>query len=282
MSATFDMPHILTEHSHEPAASAPRASRIAGVVLLSALLLMAALGPVVSGHDAISQQLDQVRQAPSATHWLGTDHLGRDQFTRVAMALRVSLVGGLLTVLVAAALGAGLGLLAAWRQGWTERMAVVLADCAMALPGLLLVLLIAAIAPGSFSALYLGLAATLWVEHFRLVRAMSRRVLASPAVEAARLLGFGPRYIIRTHLLPALLPMLTTVVCFGVANAVLALAALGLVGVGLQPPTAELGVMLIDLMPYYREAPWLIASPMACLVLLLAGLVLLAGNKVAP
>jgi peptide/nickel transport system permease protein len=282
MSATFDMPNILTEHSHEPAASAPRAGRIAGVVLLSALLLMAALGPVVSGHDAISQQLDQVRQAPSATHWLGTDHLGRDQFTRVAMALRVSLVGGLLTVLVAAALGAGLGLLAAWRQGWTERMAVVLADCAMALPGLLLVLLIAAIAPGSFSALYLGLAATLWVEHFRLVRAMSRRVLASPAVEAARLLGFGPRYIIRTHLLPALLPMLTTVVCFGVANAVLALAALGLVGVGLQPPTAELGVMLIDLMPYYREAPWLIASPMACLVLLLAGLVLLAGNKVAP
>lgn len=282
MSATFDMPSILTEHSHEPAASAPRASRIAGLVLLSALLMMAALGPVVSGHDAISQQLDQVRQAPSATHWLGTDHLGRDQFTRVAMALRVSLVGGLLTVLVAAALGAGLGLLAAWRQGWTERMAVVLADCAMALPGLLLVLLIAAIAPGSFSALYLGLAATLWVEHFRLVRVMSRRVLASPAVEAARLLGFGPRYIIRTHLLPALLPMLTTVVCFGVANAVLALAALGLVGVGLQPPTAELGVMLIDLMPYYREAPWLIASPMACLVLLLAGLVLLAGNKVAP
>ncbi|OYT89946.1 MAG: ABC transporter permease [Burkholderiales bacterium PBB6] len=276
------MPSILTEHSHEPAASAPRASRIAGLVLLSALLMMAALGPVVSGHDAISQQLDQVRQAPSATHWLGTDHLGRDQFTRVAMALRVSLVGGLLTVLVAAALGAGLGLLAAWRQGWTERMAVVLADCAMALPGLLLVLLIAAIAPGSFSALYLGLAATLWVEHFRLVRVMSRRVLASPAVEAARLLGFGPRYIIRTHLLPALLPMLTTVVCFGVANAVLALAALGLVGVGLQPPTAELGVMLIDLMPYYREAPWLIASPMACLVLLLAGLVLLAGNKVAP
>jgi peptide/nickel transport system permease protein len=282
MSATFDMPNILTEHSHEPAASAPRAGRIAGVVLLSALLLMAALGPVVSGHDAISQQLDQVRQAPSATHWLGTDHLGRDQFTRVAMALRVSLVGGLLTVLVAAALGAGLGLLAAWRQGWVERLAVVLADCAMALPGLLLVLLVAAIAPGSFSALYLGLAATLWVEHFRLVRAMSRRVLASPAVEAARLLGFGPRYIIRTHLLPALLPMLTTVVCFGVANAVLALAALGLVGVGLQPPTAELGVMLIDLMPYYREAPWLIASPMACLVLLLAGLVLLAGNKVAP
>jgi len=282
MSATINMPHILTEPGSRRAASAPRAGRVVGLVLLSALLLMAALGPVVSGHDAISQQLDQVRQAPDATHWLGTDHLGRDQFTRVAMALRVSLVGGLLTVLVAAALGAGLGLLAAWLQGWTERAAVVLADCAMALPGLLLVLLVAAIAPGSFSALYLGLAATLWVEHFRLVRAMSRRVLASPAVEAARLLGFGPRYILRTHLLPALLPMLTTVVCFGVANAVLALAALGLVGVGLQPPTAELGVMLIDLMPYYREAPWLIASPMACLVLLLAGLVLLAGNKVAP
>ncbi len=180
MSATINMPNTLTEPGSRCAASAPRTSRVVGLMLLSALLLMAALGPVVSGHDAISQQLGHVRQAPDATHWLGTDHLGRDQFTRLAMALRVSLVGGLLTVLVAAALGAGLGLLAAWRQGWVERLAVMLADCAMALPGLLLVLLVAAIAPGSFSALYLGLAATLWVEHFRLVRAMSRRVLASP------------------------------------------------------------------------------------------------------
>ena len=99
------------------------------------------------------------------------------------------------------------------------------------------------------------------------------------SVEAARLLGFGPLYIVRRHLLPELLPVVGTLMCFGVSAAVLAMAALGFVGVGLQPPDAELGVMLIELMPYYEEAPWLIGAPVACLLTLLAALVLLAGDK---
>lgn len=265
------------------AASAVQAHRMrkrwAGVALLALLCVVATFGPALSGFDAISQNLDAVRQAPSAAHWLGTDHLGRDQLARLGVALRVSLGGAVLAVAVAAALGCGLGVLAAWRGGWAEGLCVVLADAAMALPGLLLVLLVAALAPGAYSLIYLGLALAMWVEYFRVVRAMSRSVLAGAPVEAARLLGFGPLYIVRRHLLPELLPVVGTLMCFGVSAAVLAMAALGFVGVGLQPPAAELGVMLFELMPYYEEAPWLLAAPVACLLMLLAALVLLAGDK---
>lgn len=259
--------------------SGRRRKLVAGLTLLSLLCVVAAFGPALSGFDAISQNLDEVRQAPSFSHWLGTDHLGRDQLARLGVALRVSLGGAMLAVVVAAALGCSLGVLSAWRGGWVQRLCVALADAVMALPGLLLVLLVAALAPGAYSLIYLGLALTMWVEYFRIVRAMSRSVLAGAPVEASRLLGFGPLYIVRRHLLPELLPVVGTLLCFGVSAAVLAMAALGFVGVGLQPPAAELGVMLIELMPYYEEAPWLIGAPVACLLMLLAALVLLAGDK---
>lgn len=252
---------------------------LAGLALLLLLFVLAAFGPTLSGFDAISQNLDQVRQPPSSVHWLGTDHLGRDHFARLGVALRVSLGGALFAVALAAALGCSLGMLAAWRGGWAERLCVLLADAVMALPGLLLVLLVAALAPGNYILIYLGLALTMWVEYFRVVRAMSRSALAGSPVEASRLLGFKPLYIVHRHLLPELLPVVVTLMCFGTSAAVLAMAALGFVGVGLQPPAAELGVMLIELMPYYQEAPWLIAAPVVCLVTLLTALLLISGNR---
>eukprot|EP01034_Spumella_vulgaris_P025170 gene25170-31599_t len=128
--------------------------------------------------------------------------------------------------------GALLGVLAAWRGGRVERTLVMLADAVLAIPGLLLVLLIAALAPGQLWALYVGMATALWVEYFRVCRAMARPVLAGDAVQASRLLGFGQAYVLRRHLLPALTPTLGTLLAFTTAQAVLALAALGFVGVG--------------------------------------------------
>jgi peptide/nickel transport system permease protein len=250
-----------------------------GLGLLLGLLALAVLGPGLAGHDPRVQDLQQVRAAPSAQHWLGTDHLGRDQLARLAAALRLSLGLALATVASAAAVGTALGLWAAWRGGWVDRLTVALANGVVALPGLLLVLLVAAAWPGSFTALYAGLAVALWVEYFRVVRALAVGLLASPQVEASRLLGFGWAYVLRRHLAPPLWPLLATLACFGSANAVLAMAALGFVGVGLQPPTAELGVMLVELLPTYQEAPWLLAAPASALCALLLGLVLLAGDR---
>lgn len=103
-------------------------------------------------------------------------------------------------------------------------------------------------------------------------------MLAGDAVQASRLLGFGPGYVLRRHLLPALAPVLGTLLAFSAAQAVLALAALGFIGVGLQPPTPELGLMMIEFLPHYEEAPWLIAAPVALLMLLVLGMMLLVSE----
>jgi len=256
-------------------------AQIAGIILLGLIGLFALLGPWLVGSDPAVQQLDRFLEGPSLAHPLGFDALGRDMLARLAHGARLSLALAALSVLSAALPGALLGLLAAWRGGWPERVLAALADAVLALPALLLVLLLSAFTPGGFWPLYVGISLALWVEYFRVVRAASRILLASAHVEAARLLGFGALYIARRHLLPELLPRLFTLMRFGFAGAVLAMAALGFVGVGLQPPTPELGVMMIELLPYYGEAPWLIGAPVLLLFLTLLGLLLLAPEREA-
>lgn len=249
-----------------------------GVILLLAIGAFALLGPWLVGIDPARQTLSRFLEAPSLAHPLGLDHLGRSMLARLAFGAQLSLSMAVLSVLSAAVPGTILGLLAAWRGGWLDRGLSALADAVLALPGLLLVLLLAAFAPGQFWPLYVGISLALWVEYFRVTRSAAALLLAGPQVEASRLLGFGPLYILRRHLAPALLPRLATLMRFGLGGAVLAMAALGFIGVGLQPPTPELGVMMIELLPYYSEAPWLVGAPVALLFLTMLGLMLIGDT----
>jgi peptide/nickel transport system permease protein len=252
--------------------------RLVGLALLAGLAGAAALGPGALGLDPARQSLMATLQAPSPAHPLGTDHLGRDMAARLLAGARLSLSLAALSVLTAAVPGTLIGIAAGWAGGWTDRLLGAFADAVLALPGLLLVLMLAAIAPGSWWALYVGISLTLWVEYFRFTRARVRVLVAAPAVEASLLLGFGRLYVLRRHLWPELAPGLFTLAAFGAATAVTALAALGFVGVGLRPPTAEWGVMMTELLPYWREAPWLILQPVLCLILTVAALHLVAGR----
>lgn len=262
----------------------PRAAldrRRVGLLLLVMLALFAVLGPWWSSADPAAQDLRNSLSAPSSAHWLGTDLLGRDVLSRLAHAAQLSLWMAVLATLSAALPGALLGVLAAWRGGAVERSIVMLSDAVLAIPGLLLVLLFAALAPGQLWALYLGLSLSLWVEYFRVTRAQLRPVLHGPAVEAARLLGLSRWLILRRHVLPALAPVLGRLLPLTLAQAVLSLAALGFVGVGLQPPTAELGLMMTEYLPHYEEAPWLLPAPIVLLMLLVLGM-LLATETTTP
>lgn len=255
------------------------AARRFAIALLLAIAAFAVLTPWLGSGDPARQQLERFLEAPSLAHPLGLDHLGRDMLVRLAHGARLSLSLALVSVISAAVPGTILGMLAAWYGGWFERLLSAFADAVLALPGLLLVLLLAAFAPGGFWPLYVGISLALWVEYFRVARAAGRILLASPQVEASRMLGFGAGYIVRRQLLPELLPRLFTLMRFGFAGAVLAMSALGFVGVGLQPPTPELGVMMIELLPYYSEAPWLIGAPVLLLFLTLLGLLLLSSDR---
>ena len=161
----------------QPPASRRTARRI-GTLLLLLVGAFALCGPWLVGIDPAVQTLSRFLEAPSLAHPLGLDHLGRSMLARLASAAQLSLAMAAVSVLSAAVPGAILGVLAAWRGGWSERVLTALADAVLALPGLLLVLLLAAFAPGQFWPLYVGISLALWVEYFRVVRNAATILLA--------------------------------------------------------------------------------------------------------
>jgi peptide/nickel transport system permease protein len=255
-----------------------RTKDIVSFSMLAAIVLFALVGPLITPDPRV-QDLNHVLSLPSLAHPLGTDHLGRDMAGRLSHAARLSLSFAAISVLTAAAFGTLLGVTAAWRRGWMERVLSTLADGVLAIPGLLLVALITGIAPGRYLSFYIGISLALWVEYFRVVRSTSRVILQGSPCEASKLLGFGPVYIVRRHLLPELMPVLLALMSFGTATSILSLAAFGIVGVGLQPPTPEMGIMTIELLPYYREAPWLLLQPVVLLMLTVTSFSLLAAKE---
>ncbi|MDU8924129.1 ABC transporter permease [Pasteurellaceae bacterium LIM206] len=249
-----------------------------GVVLLSFLLASAYLQPYFYPMDEAFQNFGKILQKPSALYWLGTDHFGRDMLSRVASAIRLSF--SLIVLSVGCALFFGLicGIASGYFGRWPDRVFTFAADVIMALPGLLFILLFAAIAPGSFWSLYLGISLVMWVEFFRMVRAITRTIAGSAEIQASRLMGMGFWYCFKRHFFPKLAPVILTLSAFGAGNAVLALATLGFINVGLRPPTAELGLMMTELFPYYYEAPWIFIQPIIAVFLLVLSFQLMSGR----
>jgi peptide/nickel transport system permease protein len=252
--------------------------RHAAAALLALLLLFALLGPVAWPNHA-AQDLSRFLEAPSLAEPLGRDHLGRSVVARLAHATQLSLMMAVLCVVTALLAGTLAGIAAAWRGGWVDTLLHGLSEAFIALPALLVVLMFSAVANGDLWTLYVGLALAQWVEYFRVVRARSGLVLAGPAVEAAGLLKLGPVHIVRRHLWPELRPLLTTMATFGVGTSILALSTLGFVGVGIQPPTPELGLMITEAFPYYHEAPWMSLAPVLVLTTVLMGLLALRSKE---
>ncbi|TWI52619.1 peptide/nickel transport system permease protein [Pseudomonas duriflava] len=249
-----------------------------GAAILACLVGFAFLEWLLNGTDPAVQNLGNLFAAPSLAEPLGTDQFGRSMLARMGAALRLSLLLSLVCVLTSATIGVALGVLAGWREGWIDRIVSFVLNMVLALPGLVLILLFAGLAPGSLLMLYLGISLVLWVEYFRVVRAITRASVASSPMQASRMLGFGSFYCFKRHVWPALLTPVLTLAAFGAAASILALAALGFVAVGLRPPTAELGLMMVELFPYYSEAPWVLAQPVFAVFLLIIALNLLAGK----
>lgn len=254
---------------------------LAGLVLVL-LVGFAVVGPLVLS-DPAAQDLGRYLRPPSLAEPLGTDEYGRSVLARLAHATRLSLVLGACCVVTALVLGTACGILAAWRGGWIDAVLRAVSEAFVAIPALLVVLLFSALAAdGSMLTLYLGIALVQWVEYFRVVRAKAALVLGGPAVEAASLLQLGPAHVLRRHLRPVLRPLLLTLASLGMVTSILAMSTLGFVKVGLQPPRAELGLMVTEAFPFYDVAPWLALGPVVVLFLLTAGFLGLRHREVSP
>ena len=240
-----------------------------GHALLGALVLAALAAPLVAGwlgHDPFLPDLFARFEAPSATHPLGTDELGRDVLLRLLHGARVSLTVGLLAALAATIIGTLAGLVAAWRGGIWDAVLMRLADGLLALPALPLLVILAALDPAAFglprgdaSADILRIAGLLaafgWVGVARLVRATALSVLARDFVRAARAMGVSEARVLRRHVLPELGAPIAIATALAVGGAVLAESTLSFLGLGIAPPAPSWGNMLANAQELVFQAP---------------------------
>jgi peptide/nickel transport system permease protein len=243
---------------------------------LTALLLVAALLSLVwTPYPVDIVDIPGRLRPPSAAHWLGTDHLGRDVASMLLVGARTSILVAVVAVAIGAGLGVPLGALAAARRGWVDEVVMRFGDFAFAFPALLSAVMITALAgPGAvnsiiaigifnipvFARLTRGSAMTLWRRDF---------------VMAARIAGKGPVRITLEHILPNLASLLIVQATIQFALAILADAGLSYLGLGVQPPTPSWGKMLNEAQTLMYLAPRLAILPGLAIVLAVLGLNLL-------
>ena len=254
-------------------------SRFIGIVIFLFLCIFALLTPYLTNIDPHEQDLMNTLSSISSKHLLGTDHYGRDMITRLAYATQISFFLAFITILSSAIPGVLLGILAAYKGKLIEKILLIFSDIILALPGLLLVLLFVAFSPGNFLFLYLGLSISMWVEFFKVSRAKTKSILVQPYVEASQLLGFSFFYILKKEILPQLKQTILTLSTFTMSSAIIAISTLSALSVGLRPPTAELGAMIVELMPYFEEEPFLILMPSSIIFLLVLSLQLISKRS---
>jgi|SRR5436190_1686847 peptide/nickel transport system permease protein len=246
---------------------------------LGAMFVVALSAGILAPHDYAGQFRDHIGEPPSSNFLLGTDDLGRDRFSRLLFAMRVSLVMAPATAALTTVLVAVIGLLSGWRGGWFGEGIMVLSDLLLSLPLLFLVLTLRALLPLNVSpeisvaALPLVLAAVGWPTGARVIRAVVSNLRSSPSVLQARAYGSGMPRLFAIQILPNLRSPLSAQFWILVPAFLTAEANLGILGLGVSEPIPSLGNLLAELRDYQRipEEPWILI-PAVFLVLLLTAL----------
>jgi len=247
-----------------------------GLVSLSLITLAAIFAPLVAPFDPIALDLKNTLKPPSVVHLMGTDHLGRDVFSRVIYAARIDLQIGAIGVALPLILGCVVGLAAGYLGGWVDAVVGRIVDMVIAFPFLVLVIaIVAMLGPGLIN-LYIALTAVSWVLYTRIIRAETLALKKREYVLAARNLGFGQMRIMFRHILPNAIPPAIVFAMSDFALDVQVGATLSFFGLGAQPPAAEWGLMIAETRSMMLTAPWVVVGPglaiiIVCLVVSLIG-----------
>jgi len=234
---------------------------LAFICLLALIALVTAVAPGILPYDPNAQDLSQSLTPPSAEHWFGTDLQGRDIFTRVLVGTQISLTVGLLAVAFSLVIGVILGAVAGYKGGVVDTVIMRVMDIMLAIPSILLAIaFMAALGTGIDKAVVaIGLVSI--PEYARIVRSQILSVKENDYVAAAHVVGDKDMAIILRHILPNVMPSIIVRATLGISSAILDCAALGFLGLGVQPPTAEWGDMLGRGRNYIISAPYMMIFP---------------------
>ncbi len=253
-----------------------------GLGLFVLLLVFAWLGPIIYPIGAQAIHVHHILTPPSARFPLGTDDLGRDLLARLMAGGRPTLAAGLAGTALAFAIGVPYGLLAALAPAWLEGLLMRILDALLAVPGLVLMMFVAALIPLGVVSLIGLLGLVAWPGLARIVRNEALAARERDYVQAARLFGAGPFAIARVHLLRAMAPMLVVNATFLTADLILALSGLSFLGLGIQPPHPSWGGLLNTGAQLAVIGPWwLIVFPGLAIFLAILAMNLLGQGLLA-
>ncbi len=215
-----------------------------GIVLL--WILIAIFAPWIAPFPPDAQDIVNRLAAPSATHWLGTDILGRDVFSRLLYGSRISLLAGFSVVILGASIGTAIGILAAWLRGWGEEALMRVTDLVLCFPPIILALALAAALGIGTTNTIIAMLVVWWPKFARLARGLVLVQRSQEYVEAAMVVGFSPARILIRHIIPNAVGPLVVLTTLDIGNAIITFAGLSFLGLGVVPPTPEWGSMVAE------------------------------------
>jgi len=238
-----------------------RRAAMIGLGVVVFFILIAAAAPLVSPYDPLATSWTAVRKAPSVAHLFGTDEIGRDVLARIIWGSRASLLAGLVSVMLALAVGVPIGLVSGYVGGALDALVMRIIDAMLAIPFLILAIALAAFLGPSLSNAMIAIGITQMPIFARLTRGQVLSVKHEDYIEAAHAIG-NPQYrVVLRHIFPNIVPPLLVQATLATAAAIIAEASLSFLGLGQQPPDPSWGSMLNTAKNFMAQAPWMAIWP---------------------
>ena len=255
-----------------------RPAHAVGTILFIIFLVAAIFGPFIAPYGSNEQIVADARQGLSASHWFGVDTLGRDVFSRVLLGARdiFSLAGT--GTLLAVVIGTSLGLLSGYRGGWFDEILMRFFDSLLALPALLLALLLLGTLGPSRQSVLLVIVVVYIPIVARVVRSVVLSVKTRAYIEVARVQGESSGRILFREILPAVLPALTVEAALRFSYAIFLASSLGFLGVGVQPPSPDWGLMVNEARDTLSQTPWALYFPASAISIVVISVNLMADG----
>ncbi|AUM65581.1 nickel ABC transporter permease subunit NikC [Brevibacillus laterosporus] len=230
-------------------------------MIIILMILLALFAPFLSPNDPNLVDITQKLQGPSSKFPLGTDHLGRCIWSRLIYGTRTSLGTAFFVMGFTMLISLPVGIFAGYRGGWVDYLFMRICDIFMAFPSLLLSLaLIGILGPGLGNMIF-AMVLVQWVFYARIIRGMVLSVKEQPFILAAKVCGTPKLVIVLKHILPTIISQVVVLVFMDIGGVVLAISGLSFLGLGIQPPGAEWGMMINDSKPFFRNNPSLMLYP---------------------
>lgn len=234
---------------------------LTAAVILAILGSLCALAPWLSPYDYFEQDLDLGASAPSPSHWLGTDVLGRDLLTRILFGGRISFLVGICATAVSLTIGVFYGAIAGYRGGRTDSFMMRTVDILYSLPFTVFVILLTVLFGRSIILLFLAIGAVEWLTMARIVRGQVLSLKNLTFIEAANVLGLPRGRILRKHLIPNAIGPIIVYTTLTIPSVMLLEAFLSFLGLGVQPPKSSWGILIKEGAEGMEQYPWLLLFP---------------------